>query len=80
LDPSLEVDVNISEWNVPPLYRSIVTFSLILSVQVMFCVVPALQLSLPFGDVTVMLPSNISKLASEKSKTDALSTLVIFTV
>ena len=72
--------MDISEWNVPPLYRSIVTFSLILSVQVMFCVVPAVQISPPFGDETVIAGANISQLASEKSKTDPLSTLVIFTL
>ena len=44
----------------------------------MVCEVPAFQLSPPFGDTTVIFPENISKLASEKSKTDELSTLDIF--
>jgi len=46
----------------------------------MVCVVPACQLSPPSGVSTVILPSNISKLASEKSEIDELSTLDILTL
>ena len=72
--------MDISEWNVPPLYRSIVTFSLILSVQVMFCVVPAVQISAPFGDETVIADVCRVKFALDTSVIEPLLTLVITTV
>ena len=69
----------ITEFNTPDLKSSILTSSIILSFQVIVCVVPTSQLSPPFGTVTV-IGSSIVKVVSEKSNTLALSTLVIFNV
>ena len=69
------MEVDIIEWKEPPLYRSIVTFSFILSVQVMFRVVPAIQFSDPFGVVTVIFPSYINHkdIGSKMSSGEVLS-------
>ncbi|MCH7770436.1 MAG: hypothetical protein IIA49_05380 [Bacteroidetes bacterium] len=75
--PSLVVDGLISVWNTPPLYRSIFTFSLILSAQVIGCVSPACQLSPPFGEKTVIPPVNIVKFAFDSLNNIGSATLVI---
>ena len=79
-DPSDAVDVLIDELNTPPLNSCISTLPVKLSVQVIICELPMRKLSPPFGEVTVTWLPIIVKLASEKSKIDALSILVIFTV
>jgi len=51
-----------------------------LSAQVIICELPIRKLSPPFGEVSVTWLLTIVKLASEKSKIEALLILVIFTV
>ena len=74
----LGVESVIAELKIPPLNNSILTASGILSVQVMFLVVPDCQLSPPLGDVTVTVGRKIEKSASEKSERALSTVLVIF--
>ena len=76
-DPSLEVEFVIREWKTPPLNNSIFTFSDILSVHVIVCVVAAGQLSPPLGDATVIIPVNRVKLLFDISDIAGSATLVI---
>jgi hypothetical protein len=73
------VDATIVELNISALYRSILTFPGISSVQVICCVVPVSQFSPPFGAVTVKSLFIIVKLASDRSNIFPSSTLRIFT-
>ena len=78
--PSLAVDATIVELNTPPLNNSILTFSTVLSVQVISCEVPMSQISSSFGDVTVIVGVKMLKLTSDRSVTVPVVVLVITTV
>jgi hypothetical protein len=54
--PSLVVELEMVEWNAPPLNNSILTFPGRLSFQLIKCELPACQLSPPFGEVTLIKP------------------------